>query len=135
MNEGYRVNLTQLQDYIDALRDSQQTYDQIEDQLVEADLTTADPDFSTLVGHPQYSGAQAEFTQACRGFLTTYQSLYIQVHDVNRQISGKLNYMVQAFLDTHELYQENEATHATMFDGLLDGLTSGGAVDGAAGIR
>jgi hypothetical protein len=135
MTEGYRVDLTQLQDYIDALRESQQTYDQIEDQLVEADLTTADPDFSTLVGHPRYGGAQAEFTEACRGFLTTYQGLYTQVHDVNRQISGKLNYMVQAFLDTHKLYQETEAAHASMFDGLLDGLTSGGGVDGAAGIR
>ena len=92
MLDGYQVNLTQLEDYTQALVDTQLLYDQIEDQLTEADLTTRDPSFGTLIGHPQYSGPQSDFTEACRTFLATYTGLYSQIHALNKQISGKLNH-------------------------------------------
>jgi hypothetical protein len=126
VTEGFRVNLVQLQDYINALREAQQTYDDIEDQLVEADLTTADPDFATLVGHPEYGGTQAAFTEACRTFLTTYKNLYTQIHDLHHQISGKLNYMVQEYVETHALYQQVESANALVFDGVHEQLLGGG---------
>ncbi|HEY0448926.1 hypothetical protein [Actinophytocola sp.] len=135
MTEGFRVDPTQLQDYIDALKESQLRYDEIEDQLTEADLTTADPDFATLVGHPELGGTQAEFTAACRTFLTTYRDLYTEIHALHHQISGKLNYLVQAFVETNQLYQHLDSTHATVFDGLLDRHASGGGSNGATDLR
>jgi hypothetical protein len=70
--DGYQVNLVQLEDYTQALVDTQLLYDQIEYQLTEADLATKDPSFGTLIGHPQYAGPQSDFTEACRTFLATY---------------------------------------------------------------
>jgi hypothetical protein len=133
--EGFQVNLTQLGDYITALQGSQQMYATIEGQLEDADLAKKEPDFKTLVGHPHYGGTQQEFTQSCRDFLTTYKNLYTQIHDLNHQISGKLNFMVQEFIGTHKLYLQAESTHAGMFDSLRNGLTSRGGSDGTAEIR
>ena len=132
MTDNFQVNLTQLGDYIASLQKTQQMYATIEGQLEDADLAKKDPDFKTLVGHPHYGGTQKEFTQACHDFLTTYKNLYTEIHNLNRQISGKLNFMVQEFIGTHELYQQVEGTHAGMFDSLHDGLTSGGDLDGTA---
>jgi hypothetical protein len=129
--DGYRVDLAQLEDYTQALVDTQLLYDQIEDQLTEADLTSKDPTFGSLIGHPQYAGPQSDFTESCRTFLTTYRDLYSQIHALNHQISGKLNYMVQAFVDTREQYQKLENDHAAVFDGLLDRIRGGGHDDSA----
>lgn len=126
MLDGYQVNLTQLEDYTQALVHTQLLYDQIEDQLTEADLATKDPFFKTLTGHPQYAGPQSDFTEACRAFLATYKDLYSRIHALNRQISGKLNHMVQAFVETREQYQKIESDHAAVFDGLLDRVRGGG---------
>lgn len=116
--EGFRVDLTELDDYTSALVETQQLYDQIEDQLAAADLTDATR-FESLVGTPQNEGPQREFTDACREFLTTYRDLYTQIHDLNGQISGKLNYMVQAFVDTSTLYRQQEITSTTLYQDLL----------------
>ena len=134
MFDGYKVDLTQLEDYTQALVDTQLLYDQIEDQLTAADLETRDPFFDTLIGHPKNAGPPSDFTEACRTFLTTYKDLYSQIHALNHEISGKLNHMVQAFVDTREQYQKLENDHAAVFDGLLDQVRGGGH-DGAAGSR
>lgn len=135
VTEGFQVNLTQLDDYIKGLQASQELYATIEGQLEDADLVKKDPYFKTLIGHSHYGGAQKSFTQSCHDFLTTYKHLYTHIHDVNRQISGKLNFMVRELIGTHELYLRAEGTHAGVFDGLRDGLTSEGSADGPAEMR
>jgi hypothetical protein len=130
--DGFQVNLTQLETYTNALVQTQKLYDQIEDQLDQADLKIVDPFFDTLIGHPQYAGPQSDFTEACRTFLSTYRDLYTEIHALNSQISGKLNYMVQEFVKTHELYQQLDRNSATLINGLHDRL-SGGAYNGATG--
>jgi hypothetical protein len=117
-NGGVRVDLAELDDYASALVETQQIYDQIKDQLTAADLTDA-ARFESLVGKPQYDGPQREFTDACRELLATYRDLYTQIHDLNGQISGKLNYMVQAFVDTSTLYRQQEVANTTLYQDLL----------------
>jgi hypothetical protein len=78
----------------------------------------------------QYAGPQSDFTEACCTFLTTYKDLYLRIHALNHQISGKLNHMVQAFVETRDQYQKLENDHAGVFDGPLDRMRGGGH-DGA----
>lgn len=133
MPEGYSVQLTALEDYIGVLTDAAENYEAIHGQLAAVDLTAKDPFFDTLLGHPQYAGAQSDFTEACRTMLTKYAQLYSELVAVHHEISGKLNYMVEEFVETHSLYARLEDEHAEMFTRLLDDLVSEGGDNGAAG--
>lgn len=133
MPEGFTVRLSSLADFAKTVAGVVRDYGGLTDQLNAADLTKADPDFSTLLGESKYQGS-TEVNNAGRAMLTKYTELYSGIAQAHAVIKARLEQVAAALNDTHQLYADLDATHHAVYRGLLDESATGGTGgdDGAA---
>lgn len=125
MPEGFTVRLSSLADFAETVADVIDDYGALTEQLNAADLTKADPDFSTLLGVSKYQGS-TEVNDAGRAMLTKYTELYSDIVRAHVLIKARLEQVATALNATHQLYADLDTTHHAAYRGLLDEYTTGG---------
>jgi hypothetical protein len=135
--EGFRVQLSSLEEFGRTLEAVRADYDLLNKQLPTADLGAVDPTFTTLLGLSNLPGSTA-VTDVCRPTLTTYSSLYSKIAQAQTVLKAQLDKIATNTTDTVALYRDVDAKHEAVFKGLLEEFPSGaqntaGGEDGSAG--
>lgn len=125
MPEGFSVRLSSLADFAETIARVVHDYGDLTEQLNAADLTKADPDFSTLLGVSKYQ-ASTDVNDASRVMLTKYTELYSDIVRAHAVIKAQLERVATALNETHQLYADLDATHHAVYRGLLDESATGG---------
>lgn len=136
MPEGFTVRLESIADFAETVAGVVEDYGVLTEQLNAADLTKADPSFSTLLGVSNYEGSTG-VNDAGRAMLGKYSELYSGIVRAHGLIKARLEYIATALNETHQLYADVDAKHNAVFRTLLAELPDGqtGGDHGTAGSR
>lgn len=132
MPDGFTVRLSSIADFAAVVGDVVGDYKDLVGQLNAADLAAVDPDFSALLGASTYAGSTA-LNDAAREMLTAYAALYSKILQTHMMVLSRLEQVLSATNQTHQLYADAEADNGATLRAMLDALPNQiGGSDGTA---